>query len=251
MTGPGQIAGWPKLVLMYRTDPASLAALLPPGIEPGEAPIVQIGVYCVPVRDEPEYGVSTKVMADYDGIAGWYSIGMGIDQESAIFISQELNGQPKFPCEIEYFLHGDSVVARCIHQGYTFLEFSGMVNGSVDPSGDDVESNEWWIKSIRAINGVAEEFDYPPHVVRVRMVSEAVETKTIDGELRLLDSPWDPYTTHLPMLELLSAELVMSRHKAREITNAGALDPIAFWPFADVIGGSRWPGERGGPKLSS
>jgi len=41
---------------------------------------------------------------------------------------------------------------------------------------------------------------------------------------------------------------VTSRHKARDITNAGPLDPDAFWPFADTIGGSRWPGARGGPK---
>ena len=26
------------------------------------------------------------------------------------------------------------------------------------------------------------------------------------------------------------------------------LDADAFWPFVDVIGGSRWPGYRGGPK---
>lgn len=248
MTQPGEIAGWPKLVLIYRTDPSMLAALLPPGIEPGAEPLVQIGVYCVPVRDEPEYGVSTKVMADFDGVTGWYSIGMGIDQESAIFISQELNGQPKFPCEISYFLHGDRVEARCTHQGYTFLEFSGTVSGTAAPTGLDVESNEWWIKSSRAIGGVPEAYDYPPHVVRVRMVSEAVDTKTLDGQLRLLESPWDPYTRYLPFSELVSAELVMSKHKAREITNAGALDAAAFWPYADVIGGSRWPGERGGPR---
>ena len=28
----------------------------------------------------------------------------------------------------------------------------------------------------------------------------------------------------------------------------GALDPDAFWPFVDTIGGSRWPGKMGGPK---
>ena len=30
------------------------------------------------------------------------------------------------------------------------------------------------------------------------------------------------------------------------ITTAGPLDPDAFWPYADTIGGSRWPGDRGG-----
>jgi hypothetical protein len=27
------------------------------------------------------------------------------------------------------------------------------------------------------------------------------------------------------------------------------LDPIAFWPYADTIGGSCWPGLMGGPRF--
>jgi hypothetical protein len=37
--------------------------------------------------------------------------------------------------------------------------------------------------------------------------------------------------------------------KSRTITLAGPLDPIAFWPYADTIGGSRWPGSMGGPRF--
>ena len=124
MTRPAEIGGWPKLVLTYPTDPACIAALLPPGIEPCGEPTVQIGVYCVPVHGEPEYGVSTKVPARYDGLIGHYSLGMGIDQESAIFISRETNGQPKFPCAVRYFRLGDTVHAAATHQGYTFLSIT-------------------------------------------------------------------------------------------------------------------------------
>ena len=243
-----EIAGWPKLTVTYRTDPAKVAELLPPGIEPGPEPHVQIGVYCVPIREEPEYGISTKVSATYDGIDGWYSLGMGIDQESAIFISQETNGQPKFPARVHYFRLGDKVEARASHQGYTFMTFVGQSSGTEEPTGEDVQHDEWWIKSIRALNNAENEWDFPPHVVRVRQVSEVTHTEVIDGELRLHESPWDPHTRYLPMEEQLSAKLTTSAHKAREITKAGALDPIAFWPHADVIGGSRWPGERGGPR---
>jgi acetoacetate decarboxylase len=51
------------------------------------------------------------------------------------------------------------------------------------------------------------------------------------------------------MREQLSAHLVWSIQKTREITLAGPLDPLAFWPYADTIGGSRWPGDRGGPRF--
>jgi acetoacetate decarboxylase len=245
---PAEIAGWPLLKLVYRTDPDKIAALLPPGIEPGRNPNVHVNIYNVPVKGEPEYGVSTKVEADYEGMAGYYGLGLGIDQEAAIFISQELNGQPKFPCRIHYYRYGDTVEARCTHQGYTFLEFRGEVTGAVeDPSGE-YDENEWWIKVSRAVGGVEKSYDFPPHVVRVATRNDVAHQETIDGVLTLRDSPWDPYTELLPMREQLSAALVWGIQSKREITLAGALDPIAFWPHADVIGGSRWPGDRGGPR---
>ena len=115
---PGEIAGWPKLKIVYRSDPDRIADLLPPGLTPGANPHVHLGVYCVPVLGEPEYGISTKIEADYDGAVGQYSLGLGIDQEAAIFISREINGQPKFPCSISYFRCGDEVHARASHQGF-------------------------------------------------------------------------------------------------------------------------------------
>jgi len=245
---PADIAGWPLLKIVYRTDPDAIADLLPPGITPGRNPHVHLNVYNVPINGEPEYGVSTKVEADYDGREGFYSLGLGIDQEAAIFISREVNGQPKFPCSIRYFRLGDTVTARCTHQGYTFMEFTGRVTGAVpDPGGEHTE-HEWWIKVSRAVGGAEKEYDFPPRVVRVTSVSDTAYEETVDGALVLRDSPWDPYTELLPMREQLSARLVTPIFRDREIVLEGPLDPIAFWPHADTIGGSRWPGERGGPR---
>ena len=52
MSRPGEVAGWPKLVVTYTTDPANIAPLLPPGIEPLD-PTVTVGFYCVPVLRRP------------------------------------------------------------------------------------------------------------------------------------------------------------------------------------------------------
>jgi acetoacetate decarboxylase len=247
-SNPGEIANWPLLKIVYRTDADKIADLLPPGIEPGPQPHVHVNIYNVPVKGEPEYGVSTKVVADYEGTPGYYGIGLGIDQESAIFISQELNGQPKFPCSIVYFRHDDAVEARCTHQGYTFLEFHGRVTGVAEPEPGEYEEHDWWIKSSRAVGGVEKSYDFPPHVVDVASVQSTVRKEIVGGTLVLRDSPWDPYTSLLPMREHLSSHLVWSKPSSREITLAGPLDPIAFWPYADTIGGSRWPGFMGGPR---
>jgi acetoacetate decarboxylase len=249
MTRPGEIAGWPKLVVTYTTDPGGVAALLPPGLEPLE-PVVTVGFYCVPVLDEPEYGVSVKVAAAWRGVAGQYNLGLGIDQEAAVHVSGETNGQPKFLCDIAYFRFGDRVTARASHQGYTFVEFTGMVTGEVEPCGGEVVEHEWWTKYSRAIGGTEGAYDFPPHVVDVATTFEQSHVEGVDGELVLRDSPWDPVARYLPVCEPRGAQLVTQRPTARHLSNAGALDPDAFWPFVDVIGGSRWPGHRGGPRPS-
>jgi len=244
---PGEVAGWPKLVVTYPTEPGRAAPLLPPGIEPLD-PTVTIGFYCVPVLDEPEYGVSVKVPAAWQGVAGHYSLGLGIDQEAAVHISAETNGQPKFLCDVTYFRLGDAITARASHQGYTFVEFRGRITGRAEPRPGDVTEHEWWTKYSRAIGGADRRYDFPPHVVDVATTFEQLHVDDVDGAIVLRDSPWDPIARHLPAVGPCTAQLVTHRAKARSVTNAGPLDPDAFWPFADVIGGSRWPGHRGGPR---
>ncbi|MBW2267431.1 MAG: acetoacetate decarboxylase family protein [Deltaproteobacteria bacterium] len=244
---PADIASWPILRIEYRTDASGIAELLPPGIEPGAEPNVHLSIYNVPVLGEPEYGAVVKVNASYRGTEGQYALGYGIDQEAAIFISQELNGQPKYPCQIRYFRDADRVEAQCTHQGHSFIEFSGKVTG-VAENPPDHESNEWWIKVSRAVGSAEKSYDFPPHVVRVHSTGGTAFMENLDGTVRLNPSPWDPIAHYLPLREQLSANLVTGIHKSREITLEGALDPDAFWPYADVIGGSRWPGVRGGPK---
>ena len=181
-----EISNWPQLKITYRTDPEKIAALLPPGIDPNSEPHVHLSIYNVPILGEPEYGIVTKIKADYRGTPGWYTIGYAIDQEAAVFISQELNGQPKYPAEIHYYRIGDAIEARGIHQGYTFVEFKGEVKEDL-PNDEPYEMNEWWIKSVRAVNGAEKAYDFPPHVVHVKGVSGTTSKQRVEGELTLRD----------------------------------------------------------------
>jgi acetoacetate decarboxylase len=244
---PGDIAGWPILKIDYRTDRERIAALLPPGIDAGRGSNVHLSIYNVPVPDEPEFGVVVTVDADYKGQEGVYTLGYGIDQESAIFISRDTNGQPKYPCSVDYFRMGAQVTARCSHQGYTFLEFHGHSKGAVAKPADHVE-HEWWIKVSRAVGGAEKSYDFPPHVVMVKAGYQPIYREKVEGELRLLESPWDPIAELLPMRGAATAYLSTAMPTSREITLEGRLDPDAFWPFVDTLGSSRWPGTRGGPR---
>ena len=244
---PGDIILWPMLKLDYDTNPEKIAALLPPGIEPSAKSHVHLTVYNFPVPDVPEYGILITVDADYRGEEGFYTLGYGIDQESAIFISRELNGQPKFPCELTYYRMGDRVTARCSHQGYTFVEFQGKVAETLSERPRYAE-DEWWIKVSRAVGGAEKSYDFPPHAVRVKSTFQTTWCEDVEGNLSLAASPWDPIAELLPQRELVSAKLDISQWLGREITLEGALDPDAYWYHIDTIGGSRWPGEMGGPR---
>jgi acetoacetate decarboxylase len=239
------------LRVVYRTDPNRIADLLPPGLSVGAQPTVHVHFYQVPIKGEPEYGCVVKVRASFQDVDGYYLVGNGIDQESAIFISHELNGQPKFPCSIDYYRLGSRVVARATHQGYTFVEFSGEIGDDITGSWTtEVAEDEWWLKYLRATGGREKQYDFPPHVVRVSSTSTTDYVIAVDGELVLRESPWDPIAELLPIEEQMSAVLYKATmdYSARSLTLAGTLDPDAFWPYADTIGGSRWPGVAGGPR---
>jgi acetoacetate decarboxylase len=245
---PGDIILWPMLKLDYDTSPEKIAALLPPGIEVGANAQVHLTVYNFPVPDVPEYGILVNVDADYKGEQGFYTLGYGIDQESAIFISRDRNGQPKYPCEISYYRMLDGVRARCTHQGYTFMEFEGVATDAL-PIPEDHTETEWWIKFSPAVGMLPEAaYDFPPHVVRVHTRYGSAFNQKVEGTLTLRDSPWDPIKELLPIESDVRARLWTPSSFDREIALAGKLDADAFAPFADTIGGSRWPGRNGGPK---
>ena len=245
----GEILGWPILKIDYPTDADSIAALLPPGIDASDTSNVHLSIYCFPVPDEPEFGIVTSVDADYRGTKGIYTIGYGIDQESAIYISKDMNGQPKFPCQIDYYRRGEAVSARCTHQGYTFVEYKGRSTGAAELPDPHTE-HEWWVKVSRAVGGAEKTYDFPPHVVSVRTAYNHVHKENLEGELVLRDSPWDPIERLLPMRGAASAYLSTAWPTARDIALEGKLDPDAFWPHVDTIGSSRWPGTMGGPRRS-
>jgi acetoacetate decarboxylase len=246
-SNPGEIINWPMLKIKYRTDPEKIAALLPPGITPGKNPHVNITIYNFPVGGEPEYGVVVNVDADYDGTEGEFTLAIGINQENAVFNSQERWGQPKFVADTKYFRMMNHVEAKVEHAGYTWLEFVGDVTGPV-ANPPEFEQNEWWLKYSRAVDLQPENYDFPPHVVHVYSKYGTAFYEEIQGTLKLNDSPWDPVASLLPIREQISAHLWTPIFLDRRITLSGALDPKAFWPFADTIGGSRWPGQDGGPK---
>ena len=243
---PGDILNWPMLKIVYRTDEAAVAAVLPPGLTATDEPLVMLTIYNFPVQNEPELGAVMTVRAAYDGIEGDYALGYAIDQEQAVYISREHWGQPKYLADIRYFRLMDHVEALVTHMGCSFIEFSGDVSRTDEP-GEEIETNEWWMKYSRGVSMQPGAYDFPPHVVRVYAKYRTAYRQTLTGQLTLRDSAWDPLASVLPVREQIDAYLWWPEFLDRQISLAGPLDPEAFWPFADTIGGTRFAGVQGGP----
>ena len=241
---PGEIMNWPMLKIEYRTDAEAIAKQLPPGFTVGKDPIVTLTVYNYPVMDVPEYGCTIMVAADYDGIEGQYALAYAIDQEDAVYPSREHWGQPKYLADIEYFRFMGDIKAKVKHAGHTFIEFNGAIS-KTDGPGEEFELNEWWVKSVRDVSMEPGSFDYPPQVVRVYQKYKTAFRQTLKGELILRDSAADPIASRLPVREVVDTYLWTPDFLDRSISKAGALDPVAFWPFAETIGGTRFPAVEG------
>lgn len=245
-SNPGELANWPMLKIAYRTDKDRIAALLPPGLEPDDSALVLISFYNLPIQNSPEYGIGIGIAANYKGTAGEYTMGIGINQETVIYPSKERWGQPKFHAETQYWRLGNVVEARTIHYGHTFAEWKGEVVGQQEPLGE-AEQREFWVKYMRDCDLTPGKFDFNPHFVNVYTKFKTTHLEKLEGELILRDSKWDPIATLLPKREQVSAHLWTPTFLDRKITLGDPIDPDKFWPYADTIGGSRWPGENGAP----
>lgn len=246
---PGDNLNWPMLKIDYLTDADKLAALLPPGLSPTSSPEVRLTLYNFPVNNEPELGLVMNVAAAYDGVEGEYSLGYAIDQEQAVYISREHWGQPKYLASVRYYRLHNKVEAYVEHKGCTFFEYQGTVSQD-DEAGEITEVNEWWIKASRSLTMQPNQYDCSPQVLKVYAKYRTAFQQSLDGELILRDSAWDPIAQKLPVAQMGKARLWWPEFLAREITLAGPLDPEGFWPFADTIGGTRFPGQLGGPPAS-
>lgn len=237
---PGDIMNWPMLKIEYRTDSEAIAKLLPPGFTVGKDPKVYLTVYNYPVMDVPEYGCTIMVAADYDGMEGQYALGYAIDQEDAVYPSREHWGQPKYLADIDYFRLMGDITAKVKHAGHTFIEYNGSI-AKTDGPGDEFEINEWWIKSVRAVSMEPGKFEFPPQVVRVYQKYKTAFRQSLKGELILRESAADPVAQRLPMREMVDAYLWTPDFLDRSITKAGELDAEGFWPYAETVGGTRFP----------
>jgi acetoacetate decarboxylase len=230
---------FPNLEVAYFTDPAALAAVLPPPLTPPDEPrvharITEIKLEFGDFKYHERVGYFA-VDAKYEGEAGEYPLLIPIDLESALSISREKFGEPKKLAEIDLERDGDHVEGRITRNGVTFIEIIGDVAEKL-PTPEPIPAHQWWFKFLPAVSG--DGFDAGPLLVRVDQVRTHESVERVDGKLVLRELSTDP-VVDLPIVETESIRWSV-RKSTHEPKLVGPVDGDAFLPYAY----SRYDGAR-------
>jgi acetoacetate decarboxylase len=222
----------PSLEVVYRTDPAQLAAVLPPPLEAPPAPRVHVRITEIDLplpgggRHHEMVGFFA-VDAVHEETLGEYPLLIPIDLESAVAISRERFGEPKKLASIELLRDGGHVEGRITRQGVTFVEMVGDISGDLAVP-EPYPAVQFWFKFLPAVSGVG--FDAGPLLVRVDQVRTPVTLQKVDGKLVLADLDSAP-VADLPVEEVLSFTYTTRSSSVRPSVVA-EVDPDAFAPYA-------------------
>ena len=123
---------WSQAVTaVYETDPEIVAAILPPPLRPGPAPLVRVTITRVEMPGLPVFGAGwIGVQARHEDRLGEYPIFMPMTTEQSLIGGREINGEPKKLAEVELDRQGDQVSARIARMGSVVCEVTGRVTGT-------------------------------------------------------------------------------------------------------------------------
>jgi acetoacetate decarboxylase len=114
------------LTAAWRTDPAAIARLLPPPLEPiGD--VVLAHIYLMPDTDfvgtahECNVMFGARLTLPDEVIEGGYSSGLYLDSDVGVAHGREVHGQPKKLASLKLETRGDLIVAEVQRNGITIL----------------------------------------------------------------------------------------------------------------------------------
>ncbi len=114
------------LTACWRTEPAAIARLLPPPLEP-TGDVVLAHIYKMPDTDfvgsAHECNVMVGASLNHQGVTveGGYSTGLYLDSDVGVAHGREVHGQPKKLASLKLEARGDLIVGEVERNGITIL----------------------------------------------------------------------------------------------------------------------------------
>lgn len=194
-----------SLVVIYETDPAAIAAVLPPPLVASDEPLVRLTIATVDIgRGMPPFGAgSFGVRAVHEGQVGDYALVMPMTTEQAVVGGRETFGEPKKLADVSLTRQRNLISGSFSRMGVTFVEINGEITSELEPTPDQTRVS-FYLKFLPAVDGKG--FDAAPQLVYCTRVEKTRKVEAVEGEVILRESRFDP-VADLPVRKIRSIEI--------------------------------------------
>jgi acetoacetate decarboxylase len=198
-----------SLRVVYETDPALAAALVPRPLEPAPRPEILVTFSHVAMQLP---GMTIEIgstifgaRARYDGEEGTWLVTMPMTTEQAVLAGRDTYGEPKKIAQIAFEKDGDEVSARVTRFGIPYLSARARLGESLGPR--EFTEIGYTMKALPSCDPEAKgkAFDADPLLVRLEWRHRHTAVRRAEGELALRESPFDP-VADLPVRRLVRME---------------------------------------------
>ena len=220
-----------RLEVVYLTDPAVHAAVLPPPLTAPPEPRVRVHFTRIEIDGHVHEIVgSVNLDAMYGDRLGQFCAVMPIDLETAVSPSRETYGEPKKLADMEFSREGNHIKASVTRQDVTIIEVVGDVTETL-PVPAPYEVLQFWYKFLPAVSGVG--FDAGPFLVTLHQTVKAETCEKVEGKLVLRDLPGTP-VADLPVLELEGIRTMMVSTDFFHVLEDVEIDPVEYAKHVSV-----------------
>jgi acetoacetate decarboxylase len=192
------------LLVDFLTDASVVANILPPPLEPAEAPRItaMIGRWqsnCV----GDFFGGAIYVAAHHDGIDGDYVLAMYMDNDAPTIYGRDLFGEPKKLATSALHRHGDTFHGWLERGGVRLIELHGLLTADLGPS--EAEGVNFNFKARPAADGIGLQED--AILTRATFQRHATVVREGTGSVILRGTVHDPLD-ELPVRSVLRGAFV-------------------------------------------
>ncbi|WP_254538241.1 acetoacetate decarboxylase family protein [Halomarina litorea] len=220
----------------YLTRPGVVEAVLPPGLEPTDDPVVEAEVVVVGESNcvGSFAGGGLYVQARHGDVVGQYCLAMPMSTDAAVRWGRDLFGEPKKRAAVRLEREGPTVAGSVARHGEDLLTVEATLERERDV--DPATRTVFHYKALPDVTGRGFQFD--PVLVRVDFESDLHRFETGPGSVTLGRTAHDPWAD-LAVEEVRGAAYVEADLASNQ-TELATVDPEAFAPYGLARGADDW-----------
>jgi acetoacetate decarboxylase len=213
-----------RLTVEFLTDPQTYERLLPPPLEPADAPLVVVGVGRWRSNCVGDYaGGSISLAARHEGVAGGFAVAMWMDSEPSITFGRDVFGEPKKLARSALFRDGRRVHAWIERHGVRLVDITGDLGDELGPGASERIAYNY--RSRPAADGVG--LDGPAVLTAARFATTIHSRREGSGRVALMG------TVHDPVDEIAVVSVLRAEHQEHDLV--ARCEAVATVPAQDFL----------------